>query len=136
MEGVKDVHGDLGREPPKLERVTSQRPTARLEDRGMYAFRNCALISHCKGKRIRARTDSSTCSLTPITSVSLTIEATHTLVNALQTATDELNIQVCISEGVAYRRNSVVMNMRVLKEHQGLGVQERKRYSLVEVFAT
>lgn len=67
----------------------------------------------------------------------LTVEAAQTLVNALQTATGELNIQVCMPEGVAYRRNSVVMHMRVLEEHQDLGTSEKRRMgSLVEVFAT
>ena len=33
-------------------------------------------------------------SLTPIAGMSLTVEATHILVNTLQTATGELNIQV------------------------------------------
>lgn len=67
----------------------------------------------------------------------LAVEATHTLFDTLQTALGELNIQVCVLEGIAYRRNSVVMHMRVLKEHQDSGIQEGGETSvLVEVFAT
>ena len=40
-------------------------------------------------------------------------------------------------EGIAYRRNSVVMHMRVLKEHQDSGTRKNRKISLlVEVFAT
>jgi len=60
-------------------------------------------------------------SLTPVTSMPLAVETPHTLFNALQATTSELDIQVCMLEEVIYRRNSVVMHMRVLKEHQGLG---------------
>lgn len=56
----------------------------------------------------------------------LTVEASYTLVNALQTATGELNIQARMLGGVAYRRNSVVIHMRVLKEHQDLVTQKEK----------
>ena len=57
----------------------------------------------------------------------LAVETPHTLLNALQTTTGELDIQVCMLEGVTYRRNSVVMHMRVLKEHQDLGTQEDRK---------
>jgi len=53
--------------------------------------------------------------------MSLAVETPYTLFNALQAATGELNIQVCMLEGVTYRRNSVVMHMRVLKGHQDFG---------------
>jgi len=52
VKDVKGVHRDLGREPHELERVTSQRLAARLEDRGLHTFRNRALICHCNSKRI------------------------------------------------------------------------------------
>lgn len=57
----------------------------------------------------------------------LTVEASYTLVNALQTATGELNIQMCMLEGIAYRRNSVVMHMRVLEERQNLDTWEKEK---------
>jgi len=47
----------------------------------------------------------------------LTVEPPHTLFDPLQTATDELNIHVCMLEGTTYRRNSVVMHIRVLEGH-------------------
>ena len=73
---------------------------------------------------VSACADSDTRSHTPITSMPLTVEAAHTLVNTLQTAADELNIQVSMPEGETYRRNSVVMYMRVLKENQDLDAWE------------
>lgn len=66
----------------------------------------------------------------------LAVEGPHTLFDALQTATDELNIQVCMLGGETYRRNSVVIYMRVLKGHQGLDNEDRRKGLLVEVFAT
>ena len=73
----------MGSKPPKLERVASQGLAAGLEDRGLHAFRNRALISHYMGRGIRVCTGSNTSSRTPIAGVPLAVEAAYTLFNAL-----------------------------------------------------